>query len=95
MNITSNKVVNYEISPASVSVVIPNKDERLLHERQQLSSNGLFININKPIGFDKHLFGKWISISWERKSEKNYIISFVTFDVGLIVSYKKFYPRTL
>ena len=68
MNITSNKVVNHEISPASV--VIPNKDERLLHERQQLLSNGLFININKPIGFDKHLVGKWISISWERKSEK-------------------------
>ena len=86
VNITSNIVVHQEISLASF--VIPNKDERLLHERQQLLSNGLIININKPIDIDKHLVGKWISISWERKSEKDDTISFVTFDVGKIVSYK-------
>jgi len=86
VNITSNIVVHQEISLASI--VIPNKDERLLHERQQLLSNGLIININKPIDIDKHLVGKWISISWERKSEKDDTISFVTFDVAKIVSYK-------
>ena len=56
VNITSNKVVNHEISPASV--VIPNKDERLLHERQQFLYKGLFIKIDKPIEFDKHLVAK-------------------------------------
>lgn len=99
VQMTSNKVgmCNCEITSTPSLVITLNKDDRsikpnkkvrLLHESQQLESLGLCININKPIGLDNSLVGMWISISWAREFEKGSVPSFLTFDVGKIVSYR-------
>jgi hypothetical protein len=61
-------------------------DDRLLHEREQLRINDLFIDVNKQLTIDNTLEGRWISISWHRKVDTESNIGFYAFDVGVISS---------
>lgn len=55
-----------------------------MHEREQLSIHDLFIDVNMPMYIDETLIGRWISISWFRRSDSQINSGFYAFDIGII-----------